>query len=45
MDEENAATKNKIILFAGKYMEMEIMLSEMRTQNDMYQMFSLICVI
>jgi hypothetical protein len=36
--------KNKVIPFAGKWMELKIMLSEVnQTENDRYHMFSLLC--
>jgi hypothetical protein len=40
-----SATKNKLLSFAAKWMELEdIVLSEIiQTQKDSYHMFSLIC--
>jgi hypothetical protein len=47
MEVYSAIKKNKILLFADKWMEMEIfMLSEIsQIEKDKYHMFSLICAI
>jgi hypothetical protein len=44
---EYLAVKNKIMLFAGKWMELEvIMLNKInQTRKDKYCMFSVICLI
>jgi hypothetical protein len=43
MEYYSAIKKNEIMLFAGKRMELEIMLSKIsQTENDKYLMFSLI---
>jgi hypothetical protein len=44
MEYYSAIKKNKVMLFAGKWVELEIiMLSEISLAQDKYRMFSLMC--